>query len=91
MPSELKSIFELIPPNPEGLVTEKKGKQERVLRAPGVVGSLLISIMQTTWESNMKRPQKKLRVWVMTGRRPGIKTDIATFLLQYLFSIVLFT
>ena len=47
MPSELKSIFELESPNPEGTVTEKKRKQKTAQRAAGLVSSLLISTTQT--------------------------------------------
>lgn len=81
MPSELKSIFELESPNPEGTVTEKKGKQETARRAAGLVYSFLIATTQTKMGIGYEWSQRKLRVWMMTGRRPGIKANTATFLL----------
>ena len=61
MPSELKSIFELKSPNPEGMVTEKKGKQETVLRAAGLVYSLLISATQTKMGIGYEMVSKEAR------------------------------
>lgn len=62
MPSELESIFELKSPNPEGMATEKKGKQERALGAVGLVLFLLISTMQMMMGVDMKWPERKLQV-----------------------------
>lgn len=81
MPSELKSIFELESPNPEGTVTEKKGKQKTAWRAAGLVSSLLISTTQTKMGTGYEWSQRKLRVWMMTGRKPGVKANTAIFLL----------
>lgn len=48
MPSELKSIFELKSPNPKGMATEKKEKQEAAPGAAGLGQCLLISATQMT-------------------------------------------
>lgn len=81
MPSELKSIFELKSPNPKGMVTEKKGKQEAALGASWLAQSLLISTTQGAMEIGYEMAWKEAQSPVMTVSRPGIKADMATFLL----------
>lgn len=80
MLSELKSIFEFKSPNPKGMVTEKKGKQETVLGAVGLVHSLLISTTQTMMGIRYEMSWKEAHS-TDGDCKSGIKANAASFLL----------
>lgn len=58
MPSELQSIFELKPPNPEGMVPKMKVKQETAQGADGLVHSQLISTTPAAMGARYERTWK---------------------------------